>query len=233
MAKIYQNDNPLQIESTRQKQMITILWLSYFMAVYIINSAWFIGVGFFVVSLLTIFSYRKIRVTRYGLAGEKQTLSFFRSLPPNYYVFSNLYIEFGDKISETDFVIVGKKGVFVVEVKNYRGKITGREDDKEWIQHKISKKGYVFTNKMYNPTKQVSTHVWRLSNLLKERVFMTWVQGIVWFVNDDCEIHVDSSKIPVLHANSDFGTFLESYEPRTELSDEEIEKIAQFLRTLI
>ena len=68
------------------------------------------------------------------------------------------------KSSQIDHVVINKNGIFVIETKNYAGRIYGRESQLEWTQ--VLKYGKV-KNKFYNPIKQNGTHVLRVKETLK------------------------------------------------------------------
>jgi hypothetical protein len=50
------------------------------------------------------------------------------------YVINNLMIVNDGKSCQIDHVLISRTGIFVVETKNYSGRIYGSEDQKEWTQ---------------------------------------------------------------------------------------------------
>jgi len=77
---------------------------------------------------------------------------------------------------QIDHIYVGREGIFVVETKNYSGKIYGSAKDHEWTQ--VLAGGNV-KNKFYNPVKQNATHVYQIKNILPKDV---WINSCVVFV---------------------------------------------------
>lgn len=231
MAKIYRTKNILRKKVKRQVLSILFTWLSYFMILsFEINAA---GIGFFLSSLMTIYLTRRYKITIAGVKGEEQALSLVSKLSNDYYVFSNLKVEYENKESETDLIVVGKKGVFVIEVKNHNGTIVGDADEKVWKQHKVGKRGGRYSADMYNPTKQVGTHVWRLSKRLREENMRTWVQGIAFFVNPAVKVEVEAKNVPILTLDKPFVDYLEKLEVSKELDDQMIRKVVSFLKSKI
>lgn len=230
MAKIYRNENALRLNLRRISQFVTITWLSYFMMLYVITDA-LIGIGFFISSLLTLFSIRRFRITKAGVKGEDKALELVSELGGNYHVFSNLKIEYDNRKSETDLIIIGKKGIFVVEVKNHNGTIVGCVEEKQWTQHKVGKRGGRYKAELYNPTKQVGTHVWKLSKILKEQNVYTWVQGVVYFVNPKVKVKVKSGNVPVLTLDRRFVDYIENLKVKKELDDQTIRKAVSILKS--
>jgi len=79
------------------------------------------------------------------------------------YVINNLMIVNEGKSSQTDHLVINRTGIFVIETKNYDGRIYGHEDQKEWTQ--VLKYGKV-KNKFYSPIMQNRTHIYALSKVI-------------------------------------------------------------------
>lgn len=82
-------------------------------------------------------------------------------------VFNDFMIKDGDHTAQIDHIVVNKKGVFVIETKNYAGSIYGTADQREWTQ--VLAYGRV-KNKFYNPLKQNAVHIYRLKKFIGESV---------------------------------------------------------------
>ena len=82
---------------------------------------------------------------------------------------------------------------------------------------------------MYNPTKQVATHVYRTAGYLREQGINTWVQGMVYFTNPTITVQLESSKIPVFSEREDGGKEICNYilntDNKNRLKKEEIDRI--------
>lgn len=82
-------------------------------------------------------------------------------------ILRNVYIGFKDKFNkqkytEVDIILISKKGIFVIEAKNYTGTLKGSKEDKLLtIQYNSGKKFNI-----YNPILQNDTHMWAVSNFL-------------------------------------------------------------------
>lgn len=225
MAKVYKAHNPLRIDTYKYILVIAILWfVSFFIFVLMdaLKIMQYFGFGYLgFVCLMTGYIGRKVKINLNGLSGESKALNIVKNLPPDYTVFSNVTLSYEEQESETDLIVVGQKGIFLIEVKNHNGVITGKPDDKRWIQFKETKLGGKYANPFYNPTKQVKTHVYRLSGVLKEVGYPYWIQGIVYFVNPIVEVKASSKQIPVLTSNKSFKSFLEEYEPKRPVTKNE------------
>lgn len=80
---------------------------------------------------------------------------------------NDLIISDGEgKSCQIDHVFINRFGVWVIETKNYAGKIYGSDDAQMWTQYLDGGK---IKNDFYNPVKQNNTHIYRLSELLKAK----------------------------------------------------------------
>lgn len=121
-----------------------------------------------------------------GIHGERNATNLLVTLPDDYTVFQNVILTYDDRKSEIDNIVVGKSGVFIIEVKNHNGHIVGDFNDKYWIQHKMGRGGTPYENTLYSPAKQVGTHIYRLANYLKQSGINIYIEGMVYFTNIDC-----------------------------------------------
>ena len=68
-----------------------------------------------------------------------------------------------NQTSQIDHILFSKGGIFVIETKNYSGRIYGNDSQREWTQ--VLAYGRT-KNKFYSPVKQNQTHVYRLKDIL-------------------------------------------------------------------
>ena len=231
MAIIYRRKNKLKEAIHRQNITIYITWISYFLIIFFAEEN-YAGIGFFMSSLMTMYCVKRKKIIKNGIEGEQKALKVVENLSDNYHVFVNWEYEYEGRKSETDLIIVCRKGVFIVEVKNHNGRIVGRERDIKWRQHKIGKNGGKYYTEIYNPTKQVSTQVWRLSKNFREEKIRVWVQGIVYFVNDNVEIDVDTRKIPVLTREQSLEEYLINLEVKNPMREKTMKNTIERIENL-
>lgn len=79
------------------------------------------------------------------------------------------------KTTEIDMLYVTRKGIFVLECKNYSGWIYGRGDQEYWLQSLSRGKGWfgrrkLETHSFYNPIWQNKTHMSVLRQVVGEKV---------------------------------------------------------------
>lgn len=97
-----------------------------------------------------------------GAIGEKIVSARLSGLPPDEYILMNDVMLSGEgKSTQIDHVLLSIYGIFVIETKNYKGRIYGSEYADQWMQNIHGHK-----NQFRNPLKQNYGHVMALINLL-------------------------------------------------------------------
>lgn len=95
-----------------------------------------------------------------GKWGEKRISAKLLSLPDEYRLFDDVYIEVEGRSVQIDHVIISRYGVFVIETKNYTGWIYGTDRSEFWTKNMYGNK-YQFRN----PLKQNYSHMKSLQTL--------------------------------------------------------------------
>lgn len=149
---------------------------------------WSTIIGFALVLFVSIyFSLPSVK----GKRGEKKVAKILNRLVSKYGggVINDVIVEDDNgKTSQIDHVYVSLYGIFVIETKNYAGRIYGNDSQQNWTQ--VLAYGNE-KHKLYNPVKQNATHIYRLKNAIKEDVEMT---SIVVFVKSNIE-YIDSDYV--------------------------------------
>ena len=104
-----------------------------------------------------------------GLFGEKLTVFELElCIQAGYpgYILHNLEFEVGNRTIQIDVVFITQKGVFVIETKNYDGRIHGAEYQDKWTL-KTSRKDYQFNN----PVNQNRIHINVLNKVIRSGRF--------------------------------------------------------------
>ena len=79
---------------------------------------------------------------RAGRRGEAFAADAIRQvLRDDDYLISNAKVAIHEKETELDNVVINRYGVFIIEVKNYKGELVGNEDDYEWEKYKTTDAG--------------------------------------------------------------------------------------------
>lgn len=104
-------------------------------------------------------------------------------------LFCNLYLSYDGKKTELDNVIVNKNGVFIIEVKNYTGKLIGSENDFVWKKTKTTFHGNSYTQEVKNPVRQVKRQTYILAHYLESHGVKVWVEGYAILLQGNCPIN--------------------------------------------
>ena len=129
----------------------------------------------------------KLSIKHAGNYGEHVATNIIKKiLNKDDYLLTNVKISYNDKATELDNVIVNKYGVFIIEVKNYKGKLYGNEDDCTWKKYKDDGYGNIFEKEVKNPIKQVKRQVYILAKYLKD--YNVWIEGYIYLIEGNSPI---------------------------------------------
>lgn len=170
----------------------------------------------------TIFESGKRRTGRLGeefIAGVIQDV-----LREDDYLFTNVEIKNDGKRAEMDCIVVNTCGVFIFEVKNYSGQLSGTEEDFEWFKVKVTGAGNVYTDRVKNPIPQVKRQVHILAKYLRYYGCDVWVDGYAILVNNNSPV-----KSEVIISNSAQIDRIIHTHGKNQLSRSEVEKIRRLL----
>ena len=117
-----------------------------------------------------------------GLRGETQITRILKAaLPDDTYIFNDLNLKHGFHKAQVDHIVVSPRGLFVIETKNWRGTIRGKEREAQWQQIRNPGDRPVSVS---NPIQQNERHVSVLKGCLAKA-------GIDW--PDIISVIVDTS----------------------------------------
>ena len=244
MAKIIKKSSHLEKEY-RRKQHHALRWFLGSLPGLFITVAGIsphqpvlLGIGilwFFICLILALLPVRDLNGLKAGIQGENAAADLLQSLPESYLCLQNATVSYRGKASEMDLVVAGPTGVFIVEVKNRNGRITGNIEDKNWVQHKIGRRGGEYDSSFYNPTKQVGTHIYRLAHHLRSHGCDIHIHGAVLFPNPDSALTLtgESDQIPVFSGADGGKSLLQHIRKHTPpLSPETCKQVFSCLKKL-
>ena len=141
-----------------------------FIILFIIIAVTVLGIGIFA-------AYMALPSTK-GKRGEKKVARILDSLADKYggYTIHDVIVPGEDgHTSQIDHILFTRSGIFVVETKNYAGRVYGNASHREWTQ--VLAYGNT-KNKLYNPLMQNKTHVYRLAEIIGKK--MSFVSCVVF-----------------------------------------------------
>ena len=99
-----------------------------------------------------------------GSFGEAKVNTKLNFLGKDYIVLNDILIKSSNGYtSQIDELVLSEYGIFVIEIKNYKGWIFGNERSENWTQV-IYKEKFTFRN----PIKQNWSHIYALKNVLSK-----------------------------------------------------------------
>lgn len=156
------------------------------------------GVAFLFIILIIVLSIiATIYIRKYASSearcerGEKEVRNVIGETVENEkYIINDLILQDEDKTAQIDHIVINRRAVFVIETKNYSGKIYGSENQQLWTQ--VLERGGE-KNKLYNPLKQNATHIYYIKKLLGDLP----IRSVVVFVQNNTEYITAENVIPL------------------------------------
>jgi hypothetical protein len=156
-----------------------------------------------------------------GRIGEEEVSNVLNTLPKSdYVVINNLLYLYNNSTHQIDHVVVSNYGIFIIETKNYSGRIYGSDNYNTWVQY-LGKNKY----KMLNPVLQNYGHLKALESIIPE--YKDYFVSIVCFTNKS-KLSVKSKNI-VINLSELLST-IQNYE--TEILLQDINEVSQKLKDL-
>lgn len=189
----------------------------------------FFAIAVFFVALLALIVKSGVSndeaVRRAGKRGEEYASAYIKKiLNEDDHLINNVCLSIEGKETELDNVVVNRYGVFIIEVKNYVGRLSGSEDDYEWTKYKTTDAGNVYGKTVKNPIKQVKRQIYILAHVLKAYGINVWVDGFAFFVNNNSPVISKN----VLRNLNDMDRALHDYS-EYQLSEAQVMKICEIL----
>ena len=166
-------------------------------------------------ALLSTIFYKKLS----GFMGEFWVKTELNKLPKDkYVVFNDIFIKSSKGTHQIDHIVISKFGIFVVEMKNYDGLITGDEYKDKWTQH-LGRNKYYFNN----PIHQNYGHIKALQEVLnlEESNFVSIV-----CISNRAKVRVKSKNVVQLDYINDL---IKSFEK--EIVNTDLVEIKELLET--
>ena len=181
--------------------------------------------------LIALFFFRRYSGYKQGYEGESKVSKILSSILSDEYCLIN-DVMVSDGHGNVDHVVLGPNGIFMIETKNYGGKIACYGD--EWTRQYTSKKPGRFDRFIHfelgSPSKQVKRNSMRIKGLIESsETFKSrriWVQGIVVFANQNADLSVKNPTVPILKIG-ELPSFIATSKSNVRFSAQEIESIGK------
>lgn len=121
--------------------------------------------------------------------------------------------------TQIDHILITRKGIFVIETKDFSGKIIGDEDSKFWLQKLNFKENY-----FYSPIKQNYGHVKAVEEIIKRKNVCI---SLMVFTNKSNikKVKTETNVIQVKNLKK----HIKRYKSQIRLSKDEVEELYKIL----
>jgi len=212
------------------KGRIIIFLILFILALmlFIMNRVPYASIGLVMILLsyvLGIYAYRRYITWKSGSEGETLVINTLRELDDSYRMINGIVIP--PNRGDTDHIIIGKNGIFVIEAKNYSGEIYCDSD--VWSRYKIGRAGRAYELEIGSPSNQVKRNSKVLKDFILEHqneIFYNnaphiWVHGIVVFTDKNAVLKLKNPTVPVVRLD-DLCNFIKEQKSEFQLSEKEI-----------
>ncbi|MCR4880254.1 MAG: NERD domain-containing protein [Bacilli bacterium] len=162
-----------------------------------------------------------------GESGENTIANILNNLKEDDEVVINDFLvsrnKEGTHSIQIDHIFISHRGIFVIETKDYKGKIYGNTYDKYWTQYI----GRRTENRLYNPIMQNETHCRYIDKLFHHRYM---IDNIVIFL--DAELYINGRDDTLFNPLS-FVNYYCGIKDNTYLSTNDIDYISNKLYDLL
>ncbi|WP_144511436.1 NERD domain-containing protein [Bacillus sp. FJAT-22090] len=138
----------------------------------------------------------KMKILELGLHGEKSVqFELMNSFTP-LHVLHDLHLQHGEWKAQIDFVVITRKFILVIEVKNYYGNIHVTEQG-DFIRNIMKGRKVVFQEGFYSPIRQIERQTEVLRNLLQANGIVgnkTPIKQVVVFTNNKTILDLKKAK---------------------------------------
>ncbi|NYT04846.1 MAG: NERD domain-containing protein [Methanomicrobiales archaeon] len=133
----------------------------------------------------------KHRAYAAGIRGENAVGSVLSAFDDRWYLFNSVCLPGAD--GDIDHVLVGPKGVFVLETKNYAGFIACRQD--AWYR-KVRERWIPLGR---SPSRQAKYNATVLARFLREKNLGEWVYAVIVFANPAMKSIIEDSTVDIVY----------------------------------
>lgn len=159
------------------------------------------AVSLLVLLVLAWLFFRSYSGYKRGYEGEKSVAKILSSTLGNEYSLIN-DVTLGDGYGNIDHIVLGPNGVFVIETKNYAGKIAC--DGDQWSSLRNGKFNRLLHYDFGSPSKQVKRNATTVKKvIMRLAIFKSkniWVNGVLVFANKNVQLQIRNPTVPVLRS---------------------------------
>ncbi len=214
--------NPYIEANKRRNLSIFAILVAFSISLFVLGvwlTWWLLLIGWAPLALSTAF-LRRYHIWNAGVRGEKVVSRALQRLDDSYYLLNGIVLPGGR--GDIDHIILGPKGVFVIEAKNYSGTIVCKGD--EWYRRR---RGAKKTMPMDSISAQVKRNASDLSYFVQRTARLNLpVSPVCVFVNPSVQLELTNPTVPTLRLH-ELTRFIQNAQPLVSLSEHDLQKLGQ------
>lgn len=184
----------------------------------------FYGLGVIFIAI-SIYFFIKSGQYKKGKKGETLIKETLEELNNEYYLVNDVTLP--ESYGNIDHVLLGPNGIFVIESKNYSGKIICNSD--EWHRHYEDAWKSPRDYDIGSPSKQVKRNAVKLKQFIQKTLKKSiWVEGLVVFTNPNAELELNNPTAPILKVE-ELYKFVKNKKSKIKFSLKELESIGKLI----
>ena len=164
-----------------------------------------------------------------GLRGELEVArALAAGLDNQHYVFNDIFVRSGFRRTQIDHLVVGPSALFLVETKNWSGRMTGEPGDRTWMQHPRSGRP---PRTLPNPLLQCERQRVVLAGFLRSGgLDVPPLHSILVFTSPHASFERGTSEMPILAVDVLAGHLVQRANEGASLPDSVVDAILNRLR---
>ncbi len=193
------------IELTSSLLFLSLLIFILAMSLFVLNEFMYSMLGLIMLPLayaLGLYAYQRHILWGSGVAGEGIVTRELEKLNDSYYLINGVVIP--PNRGDTDHIIIGSNGIFIIESKNYGGEIDC--DGDSWSRYKTSRRGKKYDLSIGSPSRQVKRNAKVLKDFIlkhekeifKRKTPHIWIHSLLVFTNKNVKVHIKNPTVDVL-----------------------------------
>ncbi|RLC94614.1 MAG: hypothetical protein DRI40_07265 [Chloroflexi bacterium] len=224
--KVLKSTRNSHIEANKRRNLAVVVLLlvlsEFIIALGARITSWLLLAAVLPVLAVPIF-LRRYDVWKAGSTGEKSVVRELQGLDDSYYLVSSVVLP-GSR-GDIDQVLLGANGVFVIETKNYSGKVVCDGDN--WYRIKRGTRDAVRTESL---SKQVKRNASQLRRFIHDTTQISLhVNPVLVFVHPAVHLELNNPTVPVLRPGELAG-FIRGFESPFRLGEEQLELLGESIR---
>ncbi|MFC2162401.1 nuclease-related domain-containing protein [Candidatus Altiarchaeota archaeon] len=217
----------MHLNKSRAILFFTLLVLAFLL--FVMDRFPFASMGLILIPIsyfLGVYAYKNYLLWMGGMEGEWLVNRVLEGLDDSFILLNNIVVP--PNRGDTDHIVFGPSGIFVIESKHYGGVIECEGD--EWSRYKVGRAGGVYGLSIGSPSNQAKRNAKVLKDLLLSHQYEAfpkgaphlWVNAILVFTNSNVKLNLRDERVPVVSADDLVG-YISSFDSERRFTASEVD----------